>query len=171
MNRKLENLKDAVTYPFQSWKTGIATSILFLLSLSTIALSESITYSIQMLSAGTRYWLPALTRRLNAIYVGGGLLSISITLLYSFLIAVTLTNLYTEAKHSGFKLRKLTGIGPGFIAAGCAGCGVGILSLVGATGAIALMPFQGKLIKLAGLTLLIYFLAKTGDPKTCAIES
>lgn len=168
---KLENLWRGLKRPFTKKKTAISTIFISALSLVFIALSSSINYSIQMFSAGFRYWVPAILRRVTGLYAEGGLLSISTTVVYSLLIGITLSNLYTQFRNSGFKKRNLSGIGPGFIAAGCAGCGVGILSFLGVAGGLAAMPFNGQLIRVGGMALLVYYIVRTGDPEVCSIPS
>lgn len=120
-----------------------------------------------MILAGPQYWHIAIKTTSALIISENGFLGLGISILYSFLIAVTLTNFYTVLKISGLRIRNLTGIAPGFIAAGCAGCGLGVLGLLGVAGGVAVLPFQGSLIRILGLFALIYFIAQTGNPRNC----
>ena len=165
------SLKKGFKAPFDSLRLSLFTLLISLISLILMALSSSIIYSYQMFSYGAYYWLPAVQTRLLGLYIEGGILSLSTSLIYSLLIGITVSNFVIEFRNSGLNLRNLSGIGPGFLAAGCAGCGVGILSIIGFTGAIALLPFNGQLLRIGGMMLLIYFIAKTGDPRTCSISS
>lgn len=171
MKEKITNLKRGLKRPFGSPKAATSTILISFISFVAIALSGSLEYSTQMFSAGTSYWLPAIQRRVLGLYFEGGVLSLITTTLYSVLIGVTISNFVTQVKASGAKLRSLSGIGPGFLAAGCAGCGVGLLSFLGVAGGVALLPFNGQLVRLGGLSMLVYYIVETGDPKTCSIPS
>ena len=172
MNQRIaENLKEGVLTPFESLKLGSTTLFISFISLILMAFSSSIIYTYQMFSYGINYWLPAIQTRLVGLYIEGGIFSLSTSIIYSLLIGITVVNFGIQLKNSGLNLRNLSGIGPSFIAAGCAGCGVGLLSLVGLTGALALLPFNGQLIRIGGMALLVYFIAKTGNPRTCSIPS
>ena len=165
------NLKKGFKAPFESLRLSVITLFISFISLNLMALSGSITYSYQMFSYGLNYWLPALQTRLLGLYIEGGLFSLSTSILYSLLIGITIINFVIELRNSGLSLKNLSGIGPGFLAAGCAGCGVGLLGIVGLTGTLALLPFNGQLIRIGGMMILTYFIAKIGNPKTCTIPS
>jgi hypothetical protein len=164
-------LKAGARSAFSSRKKSISTVSISLIFFILIALSTSIGYSSQMFLAGIEYWIPAISFTISGLYLNGGWTEVVLNLSYSILIGIILTNTYTQFKNTGIKKRNLSGIAPGFLIAGCAGCGVGVLSLIGLTGLVTVMPFQGTLIKIAGMALLIYFIADIGNPKICSIPS
>jgi hypothetical protein len=167
----VENLKKGVKTPFESFSSSLLTLSISFISLVMMALSGSLVYSYQMFSYGPNYWVPLMQSRLTGLYLEGGIIGLFSSIIYSLLIGITLYNFAVQLRNSGLSLRNLSGIGPSFLAAGCAGCGVGLLSLAGLTGAIAVLPFNGQLIRLGGMLLLVYYIAKTGDPRTCSIPS
>ena len=150
MNSKLEKLKKGLGNPFRNIKSASFTLLVSFFSLIAMSLSGSLIYTKQMFSYGVNYWIPAIQTRLTGILIEGGLLGLSTSLIYSLLIGITIINLITQIRFSGIDLRSLSGIGPGFIAAGCAGCGVGLLSIVGLSGLLAFLPLQGESIRMGG---------------------
>ncbi|MFC6730566.1 hypothetical protein ACFQDG_18090, partial [Natronoarchaeum mannanilyticum] len=54
--------------------------------------------------------------------------------------------------------------------AGCASCGAGVLGALGFVGAMAALPFDGNLLRVGGIALLLFFLGRAGDPQTCSID-
>ena len=162
-------LKSGLQSAFEDrWKTFSTLSISGLFFI-LLALSTSINYSIQMFSAGFEYWLPAVQFTIRGFYLNGGWTEVILNIIYSATVGILITNTYTQFRASGLELGNLSGIAPGMLVAGCAGCGVGVLSLVGLTGIIASMPFQGLSLKLGGMALIIYFIGRIGNPKTCSI--
>jgi hypothetical protein len=160
-------LKSAFEDRWKTFSTLFISGLFFIL----LALSTSINYSMQMFSAGFEYWLPAVQFTIRGFYLNGGWTDVILNIIYSLLVGVVITNTYTQFRSSGLEVGNLSGIAPGMLVAGCAGCGVGLLSLVGMTGLIAFMPFQGLGLKIAGMMLIVFFIARIGNPKTCAIPS
>jgi hypothetical protein len=76
-------------------------------------------------------------------------------------IGLTLKVIYSIIAHPGAFL-------PGFLVAGCASCGVGLLAAFGFTGALAALPFNGNLVKLGGILVMTGLLHRSGNPKVCA---
>lgn len=68
-------------------------------------------------------------------------------------------------------LSNIGGLLPGLFAAGCASCGPGLFVLFGVTGAITVIPFQGTVLRLAGLGMFLFFLGLSGDPRDCRIDT
>ncbi|NHN49282.1 hypothetical protein G9464_17045 [Halostella sp. JP-L12] len=64
----------------------------------------------------------------------------------------------------------IVGVLPGLLAAGCASCGAGVLGALGFVGAMAALPFDGNLLRLGGIALLLFFLGRAGDPRTCSLD-
>ncbi|PSH01367.1 MAG: hypothetical protein BRC27_02370 [Nanohaloarchaea archaeon SW_10_44_10] len=167
----LKDLKKGTKSGFISGKRAALTVSISILFFILIALSTSIGYSTQMFSAGIEYWLPAISFTVTGLYFNGGLTEIILNLVYSVLIGIIATNTFIQFRNTGIRARNFSGIAPGFLIAGCTGCGIGLLSLAGLTGVVAVLPFQGTLIKLAGIILLIYFIADIGKPELCTIPS
>jgi len=45
----------------------------------------------------------------------------------------------------------------------------GVLGALGFVGAMAALPFDGNLLRVGGIALLLFFLGRAGDPRTCSI--
>jgi hypothetical protein len=162
-----EGLKSAFGDKWKTSSTVLVSGLFFIL----LALSTSINYSIQMFSAGLEYWVPAIQFTIRGFYLNGGWTEIILNVIYSGLVGVIMTNTYTQFRSSGLELENLSGIAPGILVAGCAGCGVGLLSLLGLSGIVLSLPFQGLGLKITGMFILIYFIGRIGNPKTCSIPS
>lgn len=130
--------------------------------------SASPEYSIQMLSAGVKYWGIAFITRFSGLYATSGTIGVILTALFSLLVGVTMTNTVIQLRMSRLNLDSLGAL-PGFLAGGCASCGVGVLSLLGFGGVLASMPFEGNLLRLGGILLLAALIVRTGNPDTCRI--
>ncbi|MFB6100082.1 MAG: hypothetical protein ABEK16_02310 [Candidatus Nanohalobium sp.] len=166
----LQNLRKGLKSAFSTRRRAATTLLLSTSIFFLMALSRSIGYSTQMFLSGKIVnWLTALYTRVLGVYIVDGYYGLFINTVYAVLIGVTLTNFHTKFRSSGVKIRNLTGIAPGFIAAGCAGCGIGLLSLLGIAGGVAVLPLQGALLRISGMALLLFFIVRTGDPETCSI--
>lgn len=170
MNFK-ENLVSGLKSSFETRKRVVSTLFISGLFFILLALSTALNYSLQMFSAGVKYWLPAIKFTIGGFYLNGGITGVFLNIMYSLLVGVILTNTYTQFKVTGLQVGNLSGIAPGMLVAGCAGCGVGLLSLIGLTGLVASLPFQGLGLKIAGMVLLVFFIARIGNPEICAIPS
>ena len=160
-------LKSAFKDRRKTFSTFLVSGLFFIL----LALSTSINYSIQMFSAGFEYWLPAVQFTIRGFYLNGGWTNVILNIIYSVLVGVIITNTYTQFRSSGLEIENLSGIAPGILVAGCAGCGVGLLSILGLSGLIVSLPFQGLGLKIAGMILILYFIARIGNPRICSIPS
>lgn len=170
MRESLSGFIKGIKAAFNGYKSSIITSFLLISTFFLIILSANVQYSLQMINGGFQSALTAIETRFLGLYITGGIYSLAITALYSLLIAVSIHNLSLQFKAGGVKLKGLTGIGPGFLAAGCAGCGLGLLSLVGLSGILAFLPYNGELVKIGGIIILTYYIAEVGNPKTCSIR-
>lgn len=164
------SLRDALTYPLTSDRRllvgGLATGLTYLV----LVLSTFPQFSVQLLSrdpTDVGYAVSALTRE---VYLTTGWIGLALVVLYALLTGVALTHtaaLYRQARARGAS--SLATVLPGVLAAGCASCGAGVLGMLGFVGAMAALPFQGNLLRVAGIVLLVGFLARTGDPRTCNV--
>jgi len=167
----LRGLRSALAYPLTSngrlLTAGVATSATYVV----LVLSSFPQFSVQVLTRDPTdlvYAVPALTRE---VYLGTGWLGIGLVAAYALLTGVAVTNalaLVRRARRAGAST--LAGIVPGLLAAGCASCGAGVLGALGFVGAMAVLPFEGNLLRVGGIALLAVFLGRTGDPRTCAID-
>ncbi|MFB6115669.1 MAG: hypothetical protein ABEK04_05305 [Candidatus Nanohalobium sp.] len=149
-------------------KRALGTSLIGLSAFLLTVFSASPQYSVQMLMAGTEYWSCAFITRFSGMYATSGLTGIGLTLVFSMLVGVTMTNTVVQLRMNRLSLDSIGAL-PGFLAGGCASCGVGVLSLLGFGGVLASLPFQGNLLRLGGVILLTGLIIRTGNPDACSI--
>jgi hypothetical protein len=125
-------------------------------------------YSIQMLSSGMQHWGIAFITRFTGMIMNAGYTGLLLTATFSVLVGVTMTNTVVQLRTNRINLNSLGAL-PGFLAGGCASCGVGILSLLGFGGVLASMPFAGNSLRLGGVLLLVALIIRTGNPDLCEI--
>lgn len=152
---------------FSGKKRALSSLFLSMLIFLLLALSTDIPWHLQTLQLGIGYWDEVLLNSVTEVYLGG-LLSLILTLSYSLISGIVLTNFGIQLLNKNFAGRELGGILPGFVATGCASCGIGFTAFLGITGA-SIAPFGGDIFKLAGVILLIYALYSLGDPEICSI--
>jgi hypothetical protein len=160
-----EGLTASISNRYRATGTLLGGLAAFLLTIFT----ASPTYSMQMLSSGFRYWGIAFITRFTGVLMNTGYTGMLLTLAFSALVGVTLTNTVIQLRMNRVDLSSLGAL-PGFLAGGCASCGVGVLSLLGFGGVLASMPFQGNLLRLGGVLLLTVLIVRTGNPETCGIQ-
>lgn len=164
----LTGLKEGLEGGSRGWKRVFATASVSLSAFLLTIFSASPEYSIQMLSSGAQYWSLAFSTRLSGLVATSGYLGLLLTAVFSALVGVTMTNTMVQLRMNRLDLNSLGAL-PGFLAGGCASCGVGVLSLLGFGGVLASMPYEGNLLRLGGVLLLIVLIARTGNPDTCKI--
>lgn len=130
--------------------------------------SASPGYSMQMLSSGFQFWTIAFITRFTGVIMNTGYTGMLLTIIFSTLVGVTMTNTLIQLKMNRIDFSSLGAV-PGFLAGGCASCGVGVLSLLGFGGVLASLPFAGNSLRLGGVILLTVLIIRTGDPETCKI--
>jgi len=163
-------LPDALVHPLTSntrlLGAGLATAVTY----AVLVLSTFPGFTVQALASDPTdlfYAVAALTRE---TYLTVGWVGLGLVATYAVLAGVALTNavaLLGRARRTGAST--VLGVVPGVLAAGCASCGAGVLGALGFVGAMAALPFQGNLLRLGGIALLLFFLGRTGDPLTCSI--
>jgi len=161
----LEGLKGA----FGNSKRLISTSVMGLSVFFLTVFSTSPEYSIQMLAMGVDQWWLAFLTRFSSIYASSGFTAIILTILFSILVGVTMTNTLVQLKNNKLSFDSLGAL-PGFVAGGCASCGVGLLSLFGLGGVLTTVPFAGNLLRLGAVILLIVLIVRTGNPDVCKLK-
>lgn len=167
---RLRDLLDALAYPLTSDRRLLAAGVATVATYVLLTLSTFPQFSAQLLArdpTDVTYGVAVLTRE---TYGTAGWLGIGLLAAYALLTGVAVTNavaLYRRPRRTGASTA--AGIAPGILAAGCASCGAGILGALGFVGAMALLPFDGNLLRVGGILLLLYVLGRSGDPRTCTI--
>jgi len=165
-----KDLKDGLTCSVSNWKRALGTLTAGFLTFSITVLSANPGYSWQMLNSGIQYWGIAVFTRLSGLLATSGYAGTFLTALFSLLVGVTMTNTVIQLKMNKMDISSLGAI-PGFLAGGCASCGVGVLSLLGFGGVLASMPYQGNSLRMSAVLLLMALIIRTGNPETCKIQN
>lgn len=164
--RRPENLLKALESSVSSPRRIVATSISSIILFILMVLGARPAYTLQLLGNSLAF-LPVAVRDLF-LYNSSTAVR-AMTVLYAVLGGVTLTVTAVKLREGGLGLGSI-GVAPGFLASGCAGCGVGLLGIIGLSGGLALLPFHGKEILAAGILFLLIYLERTGDPEVCEIS-
>ncbi len=130
------------------------------------AFTTDIPWHLQTLESGFQYWDDAFLNGVAGIYIGGSM-TFLLTILYSVTGGFALTNMIVQLRYRGVATKGLGGLLPGFVATGCASCGVGVIGMLGISGAAAVFPLGGDLFKLGGILIMVYSLYEFGDPEIC----
>lgn len=155
-------LKSSISTKRRAIFTLSSATLIFIL----MVLGARLTYSMQMLS----YSINLFPRAVKDLFLYNSNNAIRIlTVAYALLGGSTLTVTGLKLKNGSFGVGSL-GIAPGFLASGCAGCGVGIVGIIGLSGGLALLPFHGAEILILGIGFLLVYLYRTGNPETCSID-
>ncbi|MEK6925462.1 MAG: hypothetical protein AABW71_04475 [Nanoarchaeota archaeon] len=96
----------------------------------------------------------------------------AITLLFGSYLALA-TYKTTQLSSAKFSFLGSIGLFFGFLAPGCAACGIGLASILGIGGAVISLPFGGKEISLLAFILLGYAnfrVARKINQNTCSIS-
>lgn len=149
-------------------RRALGTSLIVFLTYSFFAFNTNIPWNVDILSAGLLNF-PRVLHLGTVSMIQGGYLGFILKITYSVLIGITLTNFAVQVSMKNFSKSSLTSLAPGVIAGGC-GCGLGVLSLIGLAGATALLPFNGNLVVVAGMGLMLYALNDMGDPQKCDVK-
>lgn len=156
---------EAALYGKQIFLTGLGA----LLAYSLLAFFSLPTYSSQLLGRSITYFPEVIKMATLGIMDTSGTIGLTLTVIYSIITGITLTNAYTSLKIRNFSsILNLGAFLPGFLVAGCASCGVGLLAVFGFTGVLAALPFGGNLVKLGGILVMTGLLHRSGNPKVCA---
>jgi len=126
--------------------------------------------SIQMLGAGLHWFDETLVLLTQNTYATNGATGLGMIVVYAGLTGVAVVNTAGQVRTMGVSSASdLAGVLPGLVASGCASCGAGLLGFLGFAGAMAALPFHGDLLRVGGIVLLLGFLARSGDPRQCAV--
>jgi len=170
LTRYGSNIRDALTaavaHPYYLVLTVITTVCAFALFM----LVSFPAYSGQLLAADIWYIDTAVITLAQNLQHTAGTIGLALMVIYAVLVGATLSVTVISIRTTGLRTAgSITGAVPGILVGGCASCGVGLLSLVGFSGALTLLPFNGNGIRLAGIGIMLIVLAAIGDPRECRI--
>jgi len=163
-------LRDALSYPFESGRRALAATAVGVVTYVLLILSTFPEMSIQMLGAGLHWFDETLVLLTQNTYATNGATGLGMIIVYAGLTGVAVVNTAGQVRRMGVSSASdLAGVLPGLVASGCASCGAGLLGFLGFAGAMAALPFHGDLLRVGGIVLLLGFLARSGDPRQCAV--
>jgi len=146
----------------------LSVSVFFYILVSTLSFPQ---YSIQLLGKNIFYLDNAVVTLSHNTFKSAGLTGIVLSFMYSMLAGIAVTGIVGTVRKKGLKETKdLSAVMPGLAAAGCASCGVGFLALVGLGGSLALLPFEGNLLRALAVVILLAVIAKNGSKDLCSID-
>lgn len=151
---------------FKNWKRTTLTIAVSAFFYSLFAFNTNISWNSEILRTGA--WLQILEYGTASILTSG-ITSLLITVIYSALAAVTVVITLLSLRSNGLSISGLGGSLPGFLVAGCS-CGVGLAGLIGIAGLTSTLPFNGDLLKIAGILVMLYALEELGKPEKCDVE-
>jgi len=165
----LTNLSEALSYPFETWRGTIGLMFVTLATYVLLILSAMSEFSLQMLG-DELYWFEYVVVSLTeTVYRTDGWTGIGGIVPYALLSGVAVVNAVAQLRVVGLSsLTELSGVVPGLLASGCASCGAGLL---GFAGGLAALPYDGALLRVGGLVLLLFFLGRAGHPEYCAFTT
>lgn len=165
---QIEDLKKGLKASVSTEKRFSGTLISSAIAFTLSALGTNPGFSAQMLTSGLGNWPAAVYLRTLGIVTSTGITGLTLTVVFSLLAGVTITNTLIQLKMNKLSLDALGSV-PGFLASGCASCGVGVLGLLGLGGILAALPFNGVLIQLGAIILLLGLITVRGDPEVCRV--
>ncbi|MFB6191373.1 MAG: hypothetical protein ABEJ64_03005 [Candidatus Nanohaloarchaea archaeon] len=164
------DLVDAASYSVSSPRRAASTVAVGVIAFLLFVLGSFPEYSYQMFNSQASMFT-AVNALVWNIQATAGYLGLLLTVVYSAAVGVATTDLYAIISNTGIRqVSSLGGALPGFLVGSCAGCGAGILGLIGFAGAVTLLPFNGNIVKLAGIAFVVYFLVDIGHPETCGVS-
>lgn len=166
----------ALAYPFRSvggvlLTTGVAALAFFVLILfaQSMGVINMVLNTPELVTVG--YFESIFMMNITTIYESSGLVPIGMNVVYAVLTGIAITNMIAQLRMLQIgSLSNIGGIIPGLFAAGCASCGPGLFAIFGVTGAVSFIPFQGTVLRVAGIGIFLLFLGFAGDPRECRID-
>ncbi|UHQ99047.1 hypothetical protein HYG81_25220 (plasmid) [Natrinema zhouii] len=172
ISRYLTNLAAAVSYPFETWRGTLGLVLVTVATYVLLILSTMPEFSLQMLGDGLHWFEYVLVSLTETIYRTDGWSGLAVIVLYALLSGVAVVNAVAQLQIVGLSsLTDLSGVVPGLLASGCASCGAGLLGFLGFAGGMAVLPYDGALLRVGGLALLVFFLGRAGHPEHCALTT
>lgn len=164
------NLSAAIAYPFETWLGTVGFLGVAFVTYAVLVLSTLPEFALQMLGDGLHWFDYVLVSLTESIYLTDGVVGLAVVVAYALLTGVAVVNAVAQLRVAGASsLTDLSGVLPGLFASGCASCGAGLLAFLGFAGGLTLLPYDGTLLQLAGLGLLVFFLGRSGHPERCSI--
>ncbi|NHN49210.1 hypothetical protein G9464_16650 [Halostella sp. JP-L12] len=167
----VRTLPDALAYPLTSNRRLLTAGVVTVLTYVGLVLNTFPQFTVQLLARDPTDLFYAVTVLTRETYLSVGWLGLVLVATYALLTGVAVTaavTLFSRARRRSAST--VFGVLPGLLAASCASCGAGVLGALGFVGAMAALPFQGNLLRVGGILLLVFFLGRTGDPRTCTIN-
>ena len=168
----LTNLTAAVTYPFETWRGTVGLVFVTSVTYVLLILSTMPAFSLQMLGDGLDWFAYVLVSLTETVYRSDGWTGLGSIVCYALLSGVAVVNAVAQVRFVGLSgLTDLSGIVPGLLASGCASCGAGLLGFLGFAGGLAVLPYDGALLRAGRVVLLVAFLGRAGHPERCAFDT
>lgn len=168
----LVNLLEAASYPFETWRGTIGLVLVTVATYVLLIVSTMPEFSLQMLGDGLHWFEYVVVSLTETVYRTDGWTGLGIIVLYALLSGIAIVNVVAQLRIVGLSsLTDLSGVVPGLLASGCASCGAGLLGFLGFAGGLAALPYDGALLRVAGLALLLFFFGRAGHPERCAIAT
>lgn len=165
----LDMLSDALKASFRSYRSVGITLIASVIFYILMVFSSFPEYTYQIIAYSPASIFMAV-RFLSISLIAAGMLNFVLTIIYSVMGGIAVSNMVDQLKYQGGGAESLATLSPGLLVAGCTSCGAGLLGLIGFTGALAVLPFEGNLVRTGGILLILFFLGRSGDPRVCNLE-
>jgi len=172
LDAHVARLLAALGYPLTSVGRTLATVVFAAATYCLLVLSTFPAYSVQIIGSDVGYLDDTLLALTANTYDTVGAIGLGLTTVYAIVTGVAATTALGRARAVGpAGARGPSSVLPGLLVSGCASCGAGVHGLLGFLGAVATMPLEGNLLRLAGLVLLVGYLSRLGDPRRCRVTS
>lgn len=169
--RLLDDLQDALAVSITGKRQLSITVVGAVVSFVVFMLLTYPAYARQLLGSSLFYLDDAVIALSLNLQQAAGTIGLVLVGVYAVLIGATFSVLLLQFQVSGVRaVGGGVGVVPGLIASGCASCGVGLLSVLGFAGVISMLPFHGNGVRLVGIVIMLYVLARLGDPRHCDID-
>lgn len=161
----IQNSREAVEYIKDSPKRLLSVSFLTIVYFFVFLFVSAPQFSISLLSNG--YIVYSIQESVWLLQSQSGTVGLALTILYSVgmgvLTVLSVSQMRAYSVSNG--IRGILSLVPGIVVAGCAGCGIGLLSLVGITGLATVFPFSGNLVRVLGIILIFVLITSLGNPE------
>jgi len=169
--QRFDDLRDALTASVTGKRQLVITGAGTVAAFVVVTLLSFPAYTQQLLGASMFYLDDAVVALTWNMHQSAGTTGLLLAIIYAGLVGATLSVLSLQIQLNGVRAAgNVGGVVPGMLASGCAGCGVGLLSLMGFAGVVSALPFHGNSIRVAGILVLVYVLARVGDPRRCTVD-
>jgi hypothetical protein len=160
---------ESVQFSVNGWKHSLFTIFVSAVMFVFFILLTFPGYSYEMLLSGVGYWWYMFSSLLWLTRESSGILGIVILIVYAIATGVLTTVVIGNIKYQSQGSEGLLSVIPAILFSGCASCGAGILGLLGVFGYTTILPFEGNLVRLLGVGVVLVVLGWIGDPQKCDI--